>query len=502
MGKLITSIIYPQNKKGEPMYNPCGKYIVKLHLNGTCRKIVIDDKLPIDKRGEPLCSYSANKNELWVSLIEKAYMKVMGGYDFPGSNSNIDLHSLTGWIPERQSLRDKDTDYNSVFDKIRERFHKGHCLATISTGQLSEEEASRAGLVPTHAYAVLDIQFVHGIRLLQLKNPWSHLRWKGKYSATDETNWTPQLKKTLKYDTKMAQEFDNGVFWIDWVSAMAFFDTMYINWKPDLFPFTTCYHAAWLAKDGPVKDSVTLGNNPQYRLEIHNKIATVVWVLLTRHITDKADFAENKEYITLIVYKTDGSKIYYPYNPPPYLDGVRINSPHYLARIKVPAGDNYFTLVVSQYEKHKNIHYTLRAYGINEFKFAPIKNPYNSTQRIHGEWTASNAGGCENNRETYNKNPLYQINLKGSGDSHLLVEVRAPREYSVGFDIFCVETNADKPFDKKSSGAFRSGYSVMELRLPAGVYNILPCTFLPNQCGKFFLDIGSSISPLKVTKIR
>ena len=59
-----------------------------------------------------------------------------------------------------------------------------------------------------------------------------------------------------------------GVFWIDWTSAMHFFDTMYVNWKPDLFPFTTCYHAAWLAKDGPIKDSVTLGNNPQYRLEV------------------------------------------------------------------------------------------------------------------------------------------------------------------------------------------------------------------------------------------
>jgi hypothetical protein len=36
---LTQSIIYPQNKDGEPEYNPCGKYMVKLHLNGVPRKV-------------------------------------------------------------------------------------------------------------------------------------------------------------------------------------------------------------------------------------------------------------------------------------------------------------------------------------------------------------------------------------------------------------------------------------------------------------------------------
>ncbi|CAH8515331.1 unnamed protein product [Schistosoma mattheei] len=160
--KLITNVIYPQGITNEAIYNPCGKYMVRLNFNGVPRKVIIDDFLPMGKDGKLLCCYSNNQNELWVSLLEKAYMKVMGGYDFPGSNSNIDLHALTGWIPERISIRSSSTSFDKdrEFRRLLSRFHKGHCLVTIATGQLSDDESERSGLVPTHAYAMLDIREV------------------------------------------------------------------------------------------------------------------------------------------------------------------------------------------------------------------------------------------------------------------------------------------------------------------------------------------------------
>ncbi|XP_054240663.1 calpain-7 isoform X4 [Indicator indicator] len=390
--KLITSIIYPQNKKGEPEYNPCGKYMVKLHINGVPRKVIIDDQLPVDHSGELLCSYSNNKNELWVSLIEKAYMKVMGGYDFPGSNSNIDLHALTGWIPERIAMHSDNQAFNkdSTFRMLYQRFHKGDVLITTATGVMSEEEGEKWGLVPTHAYAVLDIREYKGLRFLQLKNPWSHLRWKGRYSEHDTRNWTLDLQKYLNFDPKTAQKIDNGIFWISWEDLCQYYDVIYLSWNPSLFKESTCIH----------------------RMTLHTIGSSSPW-WCTRQMA--------KEFTT----------------------------------------------------------------------------------QVNGQWKGHSAGGCGNFRDTYKNNPMYQFQLDKTGP--LLIELRGPRQYSVGFELITVSTVGDPGshgFQKKSSGDYRCGFCYLEVEnVFAGVYNVIPTTFLPQQEGPFFLDFNST-SALKVSQLQ
>ncbi|BHF63102.1 calpain 7 [Sparganum proliferum] len=490
--RLITNIIYPQKANGEPVYNPCGKYMV-----------IVDDYLPMGYNDELLCSFSTNRSELWVSFLEKAYMKVMGGYDFPGSNSNIDLHALTGWIPERVPIKPSTGVFNAdrEYRRLASRFHQGHCLVTVATGVLSPSDESRSGLVPTHAYALLDMQEVGNTRLLLLENPWSRTKWKGNYSDQDKEHWTTEMQKRLNFDVNVAQYVDNGVFWIDYKSLCHFFDVFYINWNPDLFPYTTCVHSEWSAATGPKKDIYSYANNPQYTLEVRTKTQAPVWILLTRHITNKNDFANNNEFIAVVVYKNiSGRKVYYPNEPQPYKDSVRINSPHCLIQMVQEPGAVTYTLVVSQYEKNMNIQYTLRAYSTAPLSLVQIKDPYTCSKTITGAWKGANAAGCPNH-DNFELNPTYEISLNNrDSDNQLLIEMRGPREFAVGFQL-SVSSLSVAPInhqEKMSTGSYRRGYTMMELAgLAGGKYQLIVATFEPRQEGPFIISLRS-LRPVEI----
>ena len=68
--------IYPKNKDGTPMYNPSGKYAVKLFWLGAWRKILVDDRLPMSAAKKPMLITSPVAHELWPYLLCKAIIKI------------------------------------------------------------------------------------------------------------------------------------------------------------------------------------------------------------------------------------------------------------------------------------------------------------------------------------------------------------------------------------------------------------------------------------------
>ena len=82
------------------------------------------------------CSHSSHAEELWVSILEKAYMKVNGGYDFPGSNSGIDMHALTGWVPEQLRTDSGDFKRDRLWQRMTSASKFGDCLITVATAYI------------------------------------------------------------------------------------------------------------------------------------------------------------------------------------------------------------------------------------------------------------------------------------------------------------------------------------------------------------------------------
>ncbi|CAM9123398.1 unnamed protein product [Ectocarpus sp. 12 AP-2014] len=560
--QLITGIIYPQawhttllflllsllsqDARRMPVYNPAGKYLVKLTVNGVSRKVVVDDLLPTGDRGRLLCSASTDKSELWVSIIEKAYLKVNGGYDFPGSNSGIDLFALTGWLPEQilfeehrppkghtSARRAQPLDNYETAERVWQRLLSAHrfgdCLITVATSNIAEDEAERLGLVPSHAYAVLDVKEVNGTRLLQVKNPWSRKRWRGPYSVEDTQRWTPALKEAVKYDLETAMLKDNGVFWVDFASIFQYFKNVFMNWNPSVFSFRFVMHLRWPVNMGPKNDSFNLGDNPQLSLSVKSSAKSAVsgasgsamaaaaggaaaavartqsptvWVLLSRHVTViESDPAEG-DFLTMHVYAgTQGKRVYYPDTP--MFKGIYTNNPHTLVRFDLPENtgstDKWvdYTLVVSQYEKKREVRYSVNVYCSDTFKLYHTPTAPEHARSIVGAWDQSSAGGALG-RPLFYTNPQYAVVLTQKTKVH--IEVRAPKDFQINATVV---SQGGMRIDSVSSerevmttGSYRQGFCYAEGILPAGTYTVIFSTYKPGQVAGFVAKLCTT-SPVR-----
>ena len=534
---LITSLLHPQDEHGAVLYNPQGKYMVQLWFNGVPRCVTIDDYLPIDKYGNLLCSqttYSSNVHnasiELWVCLIEKAYMKLCGGYDFPGSNSGVDLFSLTGWIPERihfSSNRKEAKDFETPAERVWERIYSanayGDCLITVSTQiDITEEEATRVGLVTGHAYAVLAVvQTSNGTRLLQLKNPWAHKGWQGRFSARDREGWTsPSFRAEVGYDPSVAAQQDDGVFWIGWDDILRYFRNFHLSWNPHLFSSRLVLHGRWPKDQGPADDTFNVGENPQYYITFSDKAIQTkasFWILISRHVSKQEQEGEEvKDYLTIHVHRQSAKqeRIWYPGSAGNcVLNGCYTNNPHALIRYDVQdVNDKHLALVLSQYKKSNDLNYSLSCYCTADFTLRRPEPGLEHSYKFSSTWTTYTAGGPIG-QDQYPNNPQYSIlvpprNHKNQRSAATTIQITVSTTATTAVHALLVPVRSYGDRYTQSIGPpiidtnkYRHGFVVSDRTVvPAGAYALVISNFHVGQTGFYNLEVFSNAAKLKIEK--
>ncbi|CAZ83891.1 unnamed protein product [Tuber melanosporum] len=518
-GKILSNILYPQNKYDCPITSPLGKYIVKLYFNGCFRKVIVDDYLPVSNNSRALHVTCRNDpNVFYPALIEKAYLKLMGGYDFPGSNSGTDLLALTGWIPEHVFLQSDDVLPGSLWKRMYKAWRYGDVLITLGTGGMTRREEMELGLIGDHDYAVLALKEEKGQGMLLVKNPWSEgTVWKGApvFDSDEEEDFdagsgvspfeTNKIGNALPAASE--EETSPGVFWISQDNIFRHFASIYLNWNPSLFAHRNDTHFTWDLSGK--RSEGCIGGNPQFCLENPNPRPALVWLLLGRHIVSTGSYkaqtgivTEKTSYISLYVFESPGRRVYRSESA--LHTGPYVDSPQTLLRIDAIPPKTKYTVAVSSQDLSKTQHtFTLSAFSLNPIRISEAEDPYSFHSVLQSQWLPDTAGGNAQS-PTYSTNPQFRLSVPSACDLMLLLEacdtlpVHVKLVWGNGKRVASVTTRDIIT----ESGEYRRGCAHAETAsLQKGIYTIVASTFEPGQIGDFTLTVGSTISRTTVTQL-
>lgn len=350
-------------------------------------------------------------------------------------------------------------------------------------------------LVTGHAYAVLDLQEIQGVKLMQIKNPWNSRSWNGPYAYQDR-RMTQSLRSKLKYDIKQAE---SGVFWIDYDSFIQYFEGLYVNWNPNVLKNKISLHRAWRTS-GPADDSIVLAHNPQFRLLVNVRDSyAVVWIVLSRHVIHKSQILSpnKKDFLTIHVFDRRQGKLVLD-SGKAMISGVYSNNPHVLCRLTVPSGSNAYTVAVSSYEKDNRtgLNYSLQVYSTENCTPKPtlhqIPNKLRNSQVVKSQWKGVTAGGRLGS-EGYKSNPMFSVSLATRGV--VRVRLMSHKEMCCQVSLYSGESKAQVGNTTyiANSGKYRYGFCYLEIDdLNAGNYVIVPSGYERGAPGAIILEIESS----------
>ncbi|KAF8807060.1 hypothetical protein BYT27DRAFT_7242680 [Phlegmacium glaucopus] len=468
-----------------------GRYDIRVLFNGAWRRVVIDDKLPFNPTDgtlmcmsilppHPTSKESKFYEEIsWPSLLEKAYMKLMGGYDFPGSNSSTDLHAFIGWIPEYIDIKGSNFEREKTWERIENGFSSGQCVVTLGTGPRFDNRWRDVHLLPSHSYAVIDVHETEEGRMFTVLDSW--VRSNGEERETS---------RTLQ---------------ISWPEVMNSFDGVYLSWNPEMWQHSLTFHGMW--KRSGEDD---LNGSRQVHLEFNTSsfFDQEIWVLLMRHVPDTHRISD---FIALKVEIEDDLMPLSRVVENQHIlssKGTYTNSTHILARIRIPISQRSGTLsILASYDGDaRELGFTLSAFAKSSMNITWVENtptpPY--TYKVEGCLTSKNAGGnCT--YPTFMVNPQYhlvihpqQARVEGrvNGKTRVTLTLQANKDVPVNVAMVRTQGKRVAELSEKelvaTSGAYSYGLVTVTKELSIGEYTVVASAFEPHHMGSFSLKVDSS----------
>ncbi|KAI5616713.1 calpain-3 isoform X5, partial [Silurus asotus] len=403
--KLLYRVV-PQEQSFSDNY--AGIFHFQFWRYGDWVDVVVDDRIPT-LNNQLVFTKSAERNEFWSVLLEKAYAKLHGSYEaLKGGNTAEGMEDFTGGVTEFYEIKEAPKELYKIMKKALERGSLMGCSIDVEFFFLSQslvparlETRTVTGLVKGHAYSVTavdeckqSLQKESKVRLVRLRNPWGQVEWNGPWSDNSKEWATISKEEKEKLHQQSAED---GEFWMSFNDFMKNYTKIEIcNLTPDaldddkLHKWTVSVNeGCWVkgcSAGGCRNYSDTFWTNPQYRLRLFEEddetdnseaACSFVVALMQKNRRKDRKLGANLFTIGFSIYEMHGNKQhmqkeFFLLNSSKARSKAYINLREVTQRFKLSPGE--YVIVPSTYEPHQEGEFLLRVFSEKKNVSEEIEN--------------------------------------------------------------------------------------------------------------------------------